>query len=137
MSIAACSLGAATACFNLAKDYTKARKQFSQPLAANQSVAFTLADMATDVYMSRLGIRDAARLLDEGHPTAAIACASAKKFATDRGFGVCNSALQLHGGYGYLKDFPIERFVRDCRVHQILEGTNQIMNVLVARHVLS
>lgn len=93
--------------------------------------------MATDVYMSRLGIRDAARMLDEGHPAAAVACASAKKFATDRGFGVCNTALQLHGGYGYLRDYPIERFVRDTRVHQILEGTNQIMNVVISRAALA
>ena len=137
MSIAACSLGAATTCLQLARDYTKNRRQFGQPLSANQTVAFNLADMATDLYMSRLAIRDAARLLDEGHPTAAIACASAKKFATDKGFEICNTALQLHGGYGYLRDYPIERFVRDCRVHQILEGTNQIMNVVIARHVLA
>lgn len=107
VSIAACSLGAASTCFNLARTYTKNRMQFGQPLSANQTVAFSLADMATDLYMSRLAIRDAARLLDSGHPTSAVACASAKKFATDKGFSICNASLQLHGGYGYLKDYPI------------------------------
>ncbi len=137
ISIGACSLGAATTCLKLSRDHVKQRHQFGAPLAANQSVAFTLADMATSLYVSRLAIRNAATLLDAEHPAAAAACAAAKKIATDNGFNVCNTALQLFGGYGYLKDYPIERFVRDVRVNQILEGTNQVMNIVIARQILA
>lgn len=137
VSIAACSLGAAATCTTLARDYLKGRKQFGKPLAANQALQFMLADMAGKLTSSRLMVRTAARLLDAKHPAAPAYCAMAKKTATDAGFEICNDALQLHGGYGYLCDYPIERFVRDVRVHQILEGTNQIMNVIVARQLLA
>jgi alkylation response protein AidB-like acyl-CoA dehydrogenase len=93
--------------------------------------------MATSLYVSRLALRSAASLLDDGHPAAAASCAAAKKVATDKGFEVCNAALQLHGGYGYLKDYPVERFLRDVRVHQILEGTNQIMSLVISRQILA
>ncbi|RYG51280.1 hypothetical protein EON67_03695 [archaeon] len=136
VSIAACSVGAATTCLSLARDYTQSRKQFGKPLAANQAVQFMLADMATRLRASRLMVHDAAKWLDAKHDTAPAMCAMAKRFATDACFDVCNDALQLHGGYGYLQDYPIERFLRDVRVHQILEGTNQIMSVIVARALL-
>jgi alkylation response protein AidB-like acyl-CoA dehydrogenase len=93
--------------------------------------------MATELEAARLMVRSAARALDAGHPEATKLCAMAKRFATDAGFEVANEALQLHGGYGYLKDFPLERIVRDLRVHQILEGTNEIMRVIIARKLLS
>jgi alkylation response protein AidB-like acyl-CoA dehydrogenase len=92
--------------------------------------------MATELAAARLMIRQAAARLDARHPEATMACAMAKRFATDAGFAVCNEALQLHGGYGYLKDYPIERYLRDARVHQILEGTNEIMRVIVSRRLL-
>ncbi len=93
--------------------------------------------MAGKISVSRQAVRSAAKLLDEKHPAANAHCALAKKVATDACFEVCNEALQLHGGYGYLRDYPVERFLRDVRVHQILEGTNQIMRVLVARNLLA
>jgi alkylation response protein AidB-like acyl-CoA dehydrogenase len=136
VSIAACSIGAASACLQLTRDYLTQRKQFGKPLAANQALQFMVADMATRLTTSRLMVRQAARMLDEKHPAAPAYCAMAKRVATDYGFQICNDALQLHGGYGYLQDFPIERYVRDVRVHQILEGTNQVMNVILARQLL-
>jgi hypothetical protein len=157
-SAATCSVGAAQACFLLARDHLKVRKQFGKPLAHNQvrvlhvpawvtcglwasqptltlcrsrffclglngvqHLAFTLADMATELQVARLMVRQAAKLLDEKDPNARGFCAMAKKVATDNGFNVCNSALQLFGGYGYLRDYPVERYLRDVRVHQILE----------------
>lgn len=136
LSIGTCSVGAAHACFNLARDHIKVRNQFNQPLAANQHLQFKLADMATELQTARTMIRQAARLLDEKHPQARSFCAMAKRVATDAGFQVCNDALQMHGGYGYLKDFPVERYLRDVRVHQILEGTNEIMRLIMARELL-
>jgi isobutyryl-CoA dehydrogenase len=137
LNIGACSLGAAQACFESAVQYTKDRKQFGSPLAKNQSVQFKLADMASKLMCARLAIRHAASLLDEGHPAAGTHCAMAKMLATDNGFDVCNEALQLHGGYGYLHDYNIERYVRDVRVHQILEGTNEIMRHIIGKAIIS
>ena len=97
---------------------------------------FKLADMATDLEAARLMIHRAARAVDANHPEKTLYCAMAKRFATDAGFNICNEALQIHGGYGYLQDFPLERYVRDTRVHQILEGTNEIMRVIIARRLL-
>jgi len=137
VSIAACSLGAASTCLDLSAAYIKTRKQFGKPLAANQALQFKVADMATKLTSSRLMVHHAARLLDAKDPHAALHCAMAKKLATDNGFDIVNDALQLHGGYGYLADYPVERFLRDVRVHQILEGTNQIMDVIAARALLA
>lgn len=133
LNIGACSIGAARACLEAAQDYTADRKQFGNPIGDFQGLQFALADMATELEAARLMIRQAAAKLDAKDPEATLFCAMAKRFATDVGFKVCNDALQLHGGYGYLKDFPIERFVRDTRVHQILEGTNEIMRVVISR----
>lgn len=133
LNIGACSIGAARACLEAAQDYTADRTQFGKAVGDFQAVQFALADMATDLEAARLMIRQAASKLDAGDPEATLYCAMAKRFATDAGFKICNDSLQLHGGYGYLKDFPIERFVRDTRVHQILEGTNEIMRVVISR----
>lgn len=122
LNIGACSLGAATACFEAARDHVATRKQFGKALADFQATQFKLADMATDLAAARLMIRHAAARLDAKHPEATMYCAMAKRFATDAGFSICNEALQLHGGYGYLKDYPLERYLRDARVHQILKG---------------
>jgi alkylation response protein AidB-like acyl-CoA dehydrogenase len=137
INIGACSLGAARTCLELARDHVATRKQFGQPLNEFQSVQFKLADMATELEAARLMIRSAAARLDAQDPDATAYCAMAKRFATDAGFAICNEALQLHGGYGYLKDYPIERFLRDVRVHQILEGTNEIMRVIIARRLMA
>jgi alkylation response protein AidB-like acyl-CoA dehydrogenase len=136
INIGACSLGGARACLEYAREHVLTRRQFGQHLARFQSVQFKLADMATELEAARLMIRHAAAKLDAEDPDATQFCAMAKRYATDAGFAVCNEALQLHGGYGYLKDLPIERFLRDLRVHQILEGTNEIMRVIVARRLL-
>ena len=112
------------------------RRQFGQRLADFQALQFKLADMATELDAARLMLRRAALSLDNGNPDATLHCAMAKRLATDAGFRTANEALQLHGGYGYLKDFPIERYLRDLRVHQILEGTNEIMRVIIARRLL-
>lgn len=137
INIGTCSVGAAYRCLREAREYVRTRKQFGVPLAENQSIAFKLADMATQLQSARLMIRTAARLLDEKDPSARAYCAMAKTIATDNGFAICNEALQLHGGYGYLRDYPIERFLRDVRVHQILEGTNEIMRLIVSRELLA
>ena len=129
LNIGACSIGAARAALELAQDYVADRKQFGKPIGSFQALQFKLADMATELEAARLMIRQAAAKLDAKDPEATLYCAMAKRFATDVGFNVCNEALQLHGGYGYLRDFPLERLVRDTRVHQILEGTNEIMRV--------
>jgi len=136
LSIAACSLGAAAACLDAAAAYTRERRQFGRPLAAFQATRFKLAAAATRLTAARLLVHHAARLLDGGSAAAAAACAMAKKVATDDAFEIVNDCLQLHGGYGYLEEYKMERFLRDVRVHQILEGTNQIMDVLVARSIL-
>lgn len=136
INIASCSLGAAQACINLSQMYLKERQQFGRPLSAFQSLQFTLADMVTELVAARQMVRLAANKIDNNAPEKTTYCAMAKRFATDTGFKVCNDALQLHGGYGYIKEYPIERFMRDSRVHQILEGTNEIMRVITARHLL-
>ncbi|MGH6991115.1 MAG: acyl-CoA dehydrogenase family protein, partial [Stellaceae bacterium] len=136
LNIGACSLGGARAAFDLAIEHVKTRKQFGRPIAEFQAVQWKLADMATELEAARLLLRQAAARLDAGTDDATLLCAMAKRFATDAGFAACNEALQLHGGYGYLKDLPIERILRDLRVHQILEGTNEIMRVIIARRLL-
>jgi alkylation response protein AidB-like acyl-CoA dehydrogenase len=136
LNISACSLGGARACLEAAREHMLERRQFGRPLADFQALRFKLADMATELEAARLMVRRGAASLDRGDPEATMHCAMAKRVATDAGFHVCNEALQLFGGYGYLKDFPIERYLRDVRVHQILEGTNEIMRVIIARRLL-
>ncbi|RIA22453.1 hypothetical protein DFO61_3139 [Ectopseudomonas oleovorans] len=136
LNIASCSLGAAQAALEQSLRYVEERKQFGKPLSQFQALQFKLADMLTDLTASRQMVRLAAHKLDHGHGEASLYCAMAKRFATDHCFNVCNEALQLHGGYGYLNDYPLERWVRDARVHQILEGTNEIMRVIIARRLL-
>jgi len=136
INIGACSLGGAAEATDLAIAYAKERSQFGKPLAEFQATQFKLADMATELEASRLMLLRAADALDRKDPAAPKYCAMAKRFATDLGFRIANEALQIHGGYGYLKDYPIERIVRDLRVHQILEGTNEIMRVIIARELL-
>ena len=136
INIATCSLGTAQAALDQAQRYLNERKQFGQALAQFQALQFKLADMATELVAARALVRLAAWKLDIRDPDATTYCAMAKRFATDVGFAVCNDALQLHGGYGYIKEFPLERHVRDSRVHQILEGTNEIMRVIIARRLL-
>jgi len=136
LNIGACSLGGARAAYEAARGYMLERRQFGQRLADFQALQFKLADMASELDAARLLLWRAAVSLDNGDPEATLHCAMAKRIATDAGFHVTNEALQLHGGYGYLKDFPIERYLRDLRVHQILEGTNEIMRVIIARHLL-
>ena len=136
VNIAACSLGGARACLELAREHLKTRKQFGKALAEFQALQFRLADMATDLEAARLMVWRAAAALDAKTADATLHAAMAKRFATDAGFRIVDQALQLHGGYGYLRDFPVERYLRDLRVHQILEGTNEIMRVIVARHLL-
>ena len=117
-------------------EYLRTRKQFGQELAQFQALQFRLADMLTELVAARQMVRLAAWKLDTGSADATAYCAMAKRYATDAGFEVANQALQLHGGYGYTKEYPLERHVRDTRVHQILEGTNEIMRVIVARAIL-
>ena len=136
INIASCSLGAATAALAQAQSYVQERRQFDQPVSEFQSVQFTLADMATHLVAAQQMVRLAAWKLDNGDADKGTFCAMAKRLATDLCFDVCNQALQLHGGYGYIKEYPLERYVRDSRVHQILEGTNEIMRVIIARRVL-
>ena len=136
LNIGACSLGGARACLEKAIAYTKERKQFGQAIADFQATQFKLADMATDLEAARLMIRSAAVAVNEKLPGATTKAAMAKRFATDVCFNIVNDALQLHGGYGYIKEYPIERFLRDLRVHQILEGTNEIMRVIISRQIL-
>jgi hypothetical protein len=136
LNIAACSLGGAGLALETAKAYIQERQQFGRRLADFQALQFKLADMATELEAARLMVRAAADALDKRDPRATGLCAMAKRFATDAGFEVANQALQLHGGYGYLRDYPLERIVRDLRVHQILEGTNEIMRVIAAREML-
>ncbi|KAF0852492.1 mitochondrial acyl-CoA dehydrogenase family member (isobutyryl-CoA dehydrogenase) [Andalucia godoyi] len=133
INIGVCSLGAAQTCLDIAREYGIVRKQFGKPILANQYLQFKLADMATAVHASRLMIHDAAQALDKQSPDATVKAAMAKRFATDECFDVVNYALQIHGGYGYLKDYPVERYLRDLRVHQILEGTNEVMRLVIGR----
>jgi alkylation response protein AidB-like acyl-CoA dehydrogenase len=135
LNIAACALGGAGVALEAAKAHLAERRQFGRPLREFQALQFKLADMATELEAARLMVRRAAAALSAGDPAATRLCAMAKRFATDAAFDVANQALQLHGGYGYLKDYPLERIVRDLRVHQILEGTNEIMRVIIAREL--
>jgi alkylation response protein AidB-like acyl-CoA dehydrogenase len=136
LNIAACSLGGAQFALERALDYAKERKQFGKAIADFQATQFKLADMETELQAARVMLYEAARKLDEKAPDATRWCAMAKRFVTDTGFKVANDALQIHGGYGYLKDYRVEQSVRDLRVHQILEGTNEIMRVIVSRDML-
>ena len=137
LNIGACSIGTARSAVETATQYMKDRKQFGRTLADFQGLQFKLADMATELEAARLMIRHAAFKLDQKSPDATKHCAMAKRFATDAGFGIVNEALQIHGGYGYLREYPLERHLRDVRVHQILEGTNEIMRVIVSRQLLN
>ncbi len=136
INIATCSVGTAQAAVEQSRTYLGERKAFGQFIGSFQGLQFKLADMATNLVASRQMVRLAAAKLDRGSPDATTYCAMAKRFATDMCFEVCNDALQLHGGYGYIKEFPLERHVRDTRVHQILEGTNEIMRVIIGRRLL-
>ncbi|HHX8640371.1 TPA: acyl-CoA dehydrogenase family protein [Vibrio diabolicus] len=137
INIATCSVGTAQQALNQAARYIQERKQFGKPLAQFQALQFKLADMATELVAARQLVRYAASKLDRNDPDATAYCAMAKRFATDVGFQVCDQALQLYGGYGYIKEYPMERHFRDVRVHQILEGTNEIMRLIIARRLLS
>jgi alkylation response protein AidB-like acyl-CoA dehydrogenase len=136
INIAACSLGGARACLEAATAYVRERRAFGRTLADFQSLQFKLADMATELDAARLMVHRAAVALDNRAPDATLHCAMAKRFATDVCFRICDEALQLHGGYGYIKEYQIERYLRDLRVHRILEGTNEIMRVIIARKLL-
>ena len=137
LNIAACALGGAQEALDRSLAYVKERKQFGQPISEYQATQFKLADMETELQAARALLYEAARKLDDGAADATRFCAMAKRFVTDAAFEAANDALQLHGGYGYLADYEIERIVRDLRVHQILEGTNEIMRMIVARHMLA
>ncbi|MGF1908652.1 acyl-CoA dehydrogenase family protein [Vibrio kasasachensis] len=137
INIATCSVGTAQQALNEAKQYMSERKQFGRTLAQFQALQFKLADMATELVAARQMVHLAAAKLDSQHAEKSAYCAMAKRFATDVGFKVCDEALQIHGGYGYIKEYPVERHFRDVRVHQILEGTNEIMRVIIARRLLS
>jgi alkylation response protein AidB-like acyl-CoA dehydrogenase len=136
LNIAACSLGGAQFCLDRTVTYMKERKQFGTRLADFQALGFRVADYATELEAARLMLYRAATALDRGEPAATRLAAMAKRLATDSGFEVVNGCLQLHGGYGYLRDHPIERVLRDLRVHQILEGTNEVMRLIIARDIL-
>ena len=135
LNIGACSLGGAQRCLDESINYTKERQQFGQPIADFQNTQFTLADMATDLEAARALLYLAAAKVSAGAPDASRFSAMAKRLATDNGSSIVDRALQLHGGYGYLRDYPIERFWRDLRVHSILEGTNQVMRMIVGREL--
>ncbi|MBE3745490.1 acyl-CoA dehydrogenase [Vibrio parahaemolyticus] len=137
INIATCSVGTAQQALNQATQYMQERKQFGKSLAQFQALQFKLADMATELVAARQLVRYAASKLDRGDPDATTYCAMAKRFATDVGFQICDQALQIYGGYGYIKEYPLERYFRDVRVHQILEGTNEIMRLIIARRLLS
>jgi alkylation response protein AidB-like acyl-CoA dehydrogenase len=136
LNIASCSLGAAQSALDKAVRYIQERKAFGKTLASFQALQFKLADMETELQAARTFLRQAAWKLDKQAPDATKFCAMAKQFTTDIAFKVANDALQLHGGYGYLAEYGIEKIVRDLRVHQILEGTNEIMRLIVSRHLL-
>ncbi|THF58642.1 acyl-CoA dehydrogenase family protein [Pseudothauera rhizosphaerae] len=137
INIATCSVGAAQGALAAALAYVQERRQFGRPLADFQALQFKLADMATELVAARQMVRLAASRLDAGAADATLYCAMAKRLATDLGFAICNEALQIHGGYGYIREYPLERYLRDARVHQILEGTNEIMRVIIARRMLA
>jgi alkylation response protein AidB-like acyl-CoA dehydrogenase len=136
INIGTCSIGCAQAALHATNKYMNERKQFGKPLKDFQALQFKVADMFTEVVAARQMVRLAAWKFDNKDPQTTIYCAMAKRYATDIGFKVCNEAIQLHGGYGYTQDYPVERLMRDSRVHQILEGTNEIMRVIISRKVL-
>jgi alkylation response protein AidB-like acyl-CoA dehydrogenase len=136
LNIGACSIGGAQFCLDRTVAYMKERRQFGERLADFQALQFRMADYATELDAARLMLHRAAHAVSEGEPGATQLAAKAKRLATDTGFDVVNGCLQMHGGYGYLRDHPIERVLRDVRVHQILEGTNEIMRVIIARAML-
>jgi hypothetical protein len=136
LNIAACSIGGAQFCLDRTVDYMRERKQFDTRLADFQALRFRVADYATELEAARLLLWRAAVAVAAKEPNATRLAAMAKRLGTDVGFEVVNGCLQLHGGYGYLRDHPIERVLRDVRVHQILEGTNEIMRVIVSRDLL-
>merc|ERR1711988_945977 len=137
LSIGSCSIGAAQSSFDMARKHLGDRQQFGRALSANQALQFKLADMQAELHVGRSIVRQAASAMDDANPDKTALCAMAKRVATDAGFNVCNEALQLFGGYGYLADYGVERNMRDVRVMQILEGTNEIMRVILARDILS
>jgi len=136
LNIAACSLGGARLALETTQAYVTTRKQFGKSLSDFQNTQFKLADMATQLEACRLMVLRGAWAIDTNHPEKTKWCAMAKRMTTDACFQIADEALQLHGGYGYLKDYPLERIVRDLRVHRILEGTNEIMRVITAREML-
>ena len=137
LNISACSLGAAQTALSMTRDYMAERKAFGQSIDQFQALQFRLAEMEIELQAARTFLRQAAWKLDTEAPDATKFCAMAKKFVTEAGSKICNQCLQLHGGYGYLADYGIEKLVRDLRVHEILEGTNEIMRLIVARHMLA
>lgn len=136
VNIAACSLGGARACLNQTKQYLHERSQFKQPLAHFEALQFRFADLLTELEAARLLTYRAAYALDTHDSNAILYCAMAKRYTTDACFHISSEAMQLHGGYGYLTDYPIERYFRDLRVHPILEGSNEIMRLIIAKHSL-
>jgi len=137
LNISACSLGGAQAALDATRAYMAEREAFGRPIDQFQALQFRLADMEIELQAARTFLRQAAWKLDTGAPDATKFCAMAKAFVTEAGSRICNQCLQLHGGYGYLADYGIEKRVRDLRVHEILEGTNEIMRLIVARHMLA
>ena len=136
VNIGACSLGGAQFCLDRTTQYIRERKQFGKPLADFQALRFQIADYATELEAARLLLWKAAIKVEAKEPEARRYAAMAKRRATDVGFEIVNGCLQMHGGYGFLRDFPIERVLRDLRVHQILEGTNEVMRVVISRDLL-
>jgi alkylation response protein AidB-like acyl-CoA dehydrogenase len=136
LNIAACSLGGATEALERALEYAREREQFGESIASFQATQFKLADMATNLEAARLMVYAAADRLDAAKSEATKFCAMAKRFATDAACEIADAALQIHGGYGYLADYEVERIVRDLRAHQIVEGTNEIMRLIIARHMM-
>lgn len=137
INIATCSVGTAQAAINRSRAYMLERQQFGEPIGNFQALQFKLADMVTELVAARQMVRLAAFKLDNQDAEASVYSAMAKRFATDTGFEVCNHALQVHGGYGYMREYPLERYIRDTRVHQILEGTNEIMRLIISRRLLA
>lgn len=136
INIGSCSVGAAQSALNHAQKYMHEREQFGKPLAQFQALQFAISDMVTNIISSRQMIRLAASKLDNKDPQATTYCAMAKYHATDLCFNACNQAIQIFGGYGYMQDYPVERLMRDARAHQILEGTNEVMRLIVSRRLL-
>jgi alkylation response protein AidB-like acyl-CoA dehydrogenase len=136
INIATCSIGTAQSALEEAQNYMNEREQFGKKISEFQAMQFKIADMVTDLVAARTMTRLAAYKIDKGDVEATTYSAMAKRFATDVGFNVCNEALQIFGGYGYIQEYPLERHVRDVRVHQILEGTNEIMKMIIGRRMV-